>query len=639
MKIPHASWAAASERRLLRAIAALRARIPSLPPGAPPDQDPRDTSPNALDQLVEVLALSPAERDLLVLCVGAVLDPEFARLCPPHELTFARARAWIPALPWGALSPDAPLRAWRLLEPDTRDAPLPLAPLVLDEFVWMFLLGERALDPRLRRAVEAVDAPAATALLPAHEALANEVVEACEAVARAGEVPVVILDGPADAARAVATVAGWALCSEVCAMSAAKVPAAPDARDLLLRLWERYAVLTGAALRLDDVDPRDAAHEGALAWVTRARHPLLACAHGRLPQRVRPRALRFTVPPPTPEEQRVFWRSSLVAEALPEDFFDAVASHFELLPEDVEAVVAQARVTAADAPLSERLWSTALLHAGARMEGLAQPVVPTATWADLAVPAHTGEALRELLTHVRLRYQVQGAWGMARGSARGQGVAALFAGPSGTGKTTAAEVLARALRLNLFRVDLSATVSKYIGETEKNLRRIFDAAEAGGCVLLFDEADALFGKRSEVKDSHDRYANLEVSYLLQRVECFRGVAILTTNLKQAIDPAFLRRLRFVVDFPFPDAAQRAALWRAAFPAGVPTADIDPDGLARLAVSGGLIRNIALHAAFLAADAGDAVRPRHVLHAARRECARHDRSVSDAEARWILGEPG
>jgi SpoVK/Ycf46/Vps4 family AAA+-type ATPase len=213
---------------------------------------------------------------------------------------------------------------------------------------------------------------------------------------------------------------------------------------------------------------------------------------------------------------------------------------------------------------------------------------------------------------------------------RGLGISALLAGASGTGKTMAAEVLAGELRLDLYRIDLSSVVSKYIGETEKNLRRVFDAAEAGGAILLFDEADALFGKRSEVKDSHDRYANIEVSYLLQRMEEYRGLAILTTNMKNGLDTAFLRRIRFVVQFPFPDSAQRAEIWRRIFPSGTPTEGIDPLKLSRLNVAGGNIRNVAINAAFLAADAGEPVRMGHLLRAARTEYAKLEKPLTDAE---------
>ncbi|NET09645.1 MAG: ATP-binding protein, partial [Symploca sp. SIO2B6] len=211
----------------------------------------------------------------------------------------------------------------------------------------------------------------------------------------------------------------------------------------------------------------------------------------------------------------------------------------------------------------------------------------------------------------------------------------LFAGASGTGKTLAAEVLANGLNLDLYRIDLSAVVSKYIGETEKNLRRIFDVAETGGAVLLFDEADALFGKRSDVNDSRDRYANMEVAYLLQRIESYRGLAILTTNLQKSIDQAFLRRIRFIVQFPFPDAAQREEIWRRVFPPDTPTKKLSYTKLARLNVSGGNIRNIALNAAFLAAEAGEAVQMVHLLQAAESEYIKLGRPLTDTEVKgWI-----
>src|SRR5918995_3604763 len=233
------------------------------------------------------------------------------------------------------------------------------------------------------------------------------------------------------------------------------------------------------------------------------------------------------------------------------------------------------------------------------------------------------------------RARAYGDWGFAAKGERGLGISALFAGPSGTGKTMAAEVLAAELRLDLFRVDLSQVVSKYIGETEKNLGKLFAAAEGGGVILLFDEADALFGKRSEVRDSHDRYANIEVSYLLQRMEAYDGLAILTTNLKGALDAAFLRRVRFGVQFPFPDAEARAAIWRGVFPPQTPVAGLDVAKLAQLSVAGGNIRNIALNAAFIAAEEAGALGMRHLLQAARTEGARLARSLSDAEVRgWV-----
>ncbi|MEQ8152116.1 MAG: ATP-binding protein, partial [Smithellaceae bacterium] len=213
---------------------------------------------------------------------------------------------------------------------------------------------------------------------------------------------------------------------------------------------------------------------------------------------------------------------------------------------------------------------------------------------------------------------------------RGLGISALFTGGSGTGKTLAAEVLANDLKLDLFRIDLSQVVNKYIGETEKNLKEIFDAADAGGVILLFDEADALFGKRSEVKDSHDRYANIEVSYLLQRMESYRGLAILTTNMKEALDKAFLRRIRFIVQFPFPDAAQRSEIWRRIFPAETPTNRLDWERLSLLQVAGGNIRNIALSAAFLAANNNRPVDMAYIRQAVKQEYAKIEKQISASE---------
>jgi SpoVK/Ycf46/Vps4 family AAA+-type ATPase len=237
---------------------------------------------------------------------------------------------------------------------------------------------------------------------------------------------------------------------------------------------------------------------------------------------------------------------------------------------------------------------------------------------------------------VRRRATVYGRWGFAERSNRGLGISALFAGASGTGKTMAAEVLANELELDLYKIDLSQVVSKYIGETEKNLRRVFDAAEEGGAILLFDEADAIFGKRSEVKDSHDRYANIEVSYLLQRMEAYSGLAILTTNMKSSLDTAFLRRIRFVVHFPFPDAAQRAAIWQRIFPPETPTQGLRPERLAQLNIAGGNIRNIALAAAFLAAEEDEApVSMGHMLQAARGEYTKIEKALTNEEVRgWM-----
>jgi len=265
-----------------------------------------------------------------------------------------------------------------------------------------------------------------------------------------------------------------------------------------------------------------------------------------------------------------------------------------------------------------------------RLDTLAQRLEPKMTWDELVLPRAETKLLREIAAQVRQRNKVYDEWGFSRKMNRGFGISALFAGESGCGKTMAAEVIARDLALSLYRVDLSAIVSKYIGETEKNLRRLFDAAEDGGAILLFDQADALFGKRSEVRDSHDRYANIEISYLLGRLESYHGIAILATNMKSALDPAFLRRLRFIVEFPIPDQECRAAIWSRIFPSQTPTRDLDFVKLARLNLTGGNIHNIALNAAFLAAAADEPVSMTHLLQAARSEYARLEQPLIESE---------
>jgi SpoVK/Ycf46/Vps4 family AAA+-type ATPase len=318
---------------------------------------------------------------------------------------------------------------------------------------------------------------------------------------------------------------------------------------------------------------------------------------------------------------------------------EAVVSQFHLSPQSIHAASAELLtsllVPSPQPPAPHSLWDSCRAQARPRLDDLAQRLEPSVSWDDLVLPEPQLQILREVVLHVRHRTRVYETWGFAGKGARGLGISALFAGASGTGKTLAAEVLAHELRLDLYRIDLSQVVSKYIGETERNLRRVFDAAEEGGAVLLFDEADALFGKRSEVKDSHDRYANIEISYLLQRMEAYRGLAILTTNLKSALDPAFLRRLRFVIQFPFPDVGQRAEIWRRIFPTTTPTEGLDTAKLARLNVAGGNIRNIALNAAFLAADMGGPVCMTHLLRAARGEYAKLEKPLTEAEiGGWI-----
>jgi SpoVK/Ycf46/Vps4 family AAA+-type ATPase len=293
---------------------------------------------------------------------------------------------------------------------------------------------------------------------------------------------------------------------------------------------------------------------------------------------------------------------------------------------------AAARTSSAGDDWPQTVWDQCRDRSRPRLDTLAQRVDPRANWGDLVVGEETLRLLREMTEQTRTRGVVYSDWQFGKRLNRGLGIAALFYGESGTGKTMAAEVIALDLRCTLYKIDLSQVVNKYIGETEKNIQRVFDAMEGSGSILFFDEADALFGKRSEVRDSHDRYANIEVNYLLQRMEAYGGLAILATNMKGAIDQAFLRRLRFVVPFHFPGPPERQRLWQRAFPAAVPVDGLDFDRLARLNLTGASIHSVAMNAAFLAASNGGRVTMPLVLQAARNEFRKLERPASEAELR-------
>jgi hypothetical protein len=640
------SWPEANQRYLAAALDRVRVAVARHAAGEAPGEDAAPPSeptwesgpPPALLRLVTAFGLSAFERDLLVLCAGVELDAAFAALCrdaqggPIAAPTFSLALAALPGAHWSALAPAGPLRYWRLVEPGTGDS-LTQGLLRIDERILHFLTGTGSLDERLQGLVEPL-------------ARGGEVPPSQTTVARR----IAALWAEPDEPPALLCLCGddrWGkreVAAEACAslgltphlLRAADVPASATEREPLARLWGREAVLAGSALcvEVDDADPPETVRAVA-AFADRVQSPLLVASREPLRTASRP-TLRLDLDFPTPAEQRALWLQALgsAAAARMNGQLDRVVAQFRLGARGIRLASAAARRDdpGADEPATS-LWTACRTQSRARLDDLAQRIGALVEWDDLVLPDPQTRTLREILVHVRQRARVYEQWGFGR-SARGLGISALFSGVSGTGKTLAAEVLANELRLDLYRIDLSQVVSKYIGETEKNLRRVFDAAEEGGAVLLFDEADALFGKRSEVKDSHDRYANIEVSYLLQRMEAYRGLAILTTNLKSALDTAFLRRLRFIVAFPFPDAAQRAGIWRRTLPPETPTRGLDFEKLARLNVSGGNIRNIALGGAFLAAEADEPLGMEHLLAAARAELAKLEKPLSAAEvAGW------
>jgi len=471
--------------------------------------------------------------------------------------------------------------------------------------------------------------------------------------AKTGMLPIVQLYG-SEGENKIEIAATVANCLEqpLYTLAAQTLPTSPGDLTTLALLWNRENRLSQGILLIDcdAIDGAERVKQQAVAQLLAGiDSPVLVCSRDRDPElftgikftRQRP-LVSLEVQPPTTQEQRMVWRSALAVGAVELDpHLEPLVGQFNLNAPTIYAVcseaIGMAGLTTSAQELRQPLWDLCRIQSRPRLDDLAQRLDAAIAWEDLVLPDTQKHVLRTITMHVRGRSQVYETWGFGKKGSRGLGISALFAGASGTGKTMAAEVLAQELQLDLYRIDLSSVVSKYIGETEKNLRRIFDAAEAGAVILLFDEADALFGKRSEVKDSHDRYANMEVSYLLQRMEAYQGLAILTTNMKEAIDTAFMRRIRFVVKFPFPDIQQREEIWRKVFPQATPTQGIDSSKLARLNVAGGNIRNIALNAAFLAAAQAEAVQMRHLLEAAQEEYAKLERTLTDAEVRgWLAG---
>lgn len=607
-----ASDAAAREAE----AAALRAAMPA---------------PAAIDTLAALFALSAFERDLLLLVASVEMDARIATLCAqgggqPHRpwASFGLALAVLPQPHWSAIAPNEPLRRWRLLEADESTG-IAGARLRLDERVLHFIAGLNALDHRLQPLLQP-HPPAGAMGRDQQAAVAQLLARLRGATSR---LPAIVLDGDdAPGQHDVAAAVAAGLGAGLYRLLATDIPTAAVEQAAFAALWLREAALLGCGL-LIHCEEREA--QATVARLLERLGGLVFVSGRELALGDTPQLRRNIARPEAPERLQL-WQSALADKATAlGPVVNTLATQYRLGARRIEQIAALARGedAAADA---------IALHAASRgpahgMLGLAQRIDSGACWSDLVLPEAQLAVLRQIVAHASYRLLVHHQWGFAAQGTRGLGIATLFWGDSGTGKTLAAEVMATELGLALYRIDLSAVVSKYIGETEKNLRKVFDAAEEAGAILLFDEADALFGKRSEVKDSHDRYANIEVSYLLQRMESYGGLAILTTNHKGALDTAFQRRLRFVVHFPFPDQVQREGIWRAVFPVDAPLdPQLDFAKLARLDVAGGSVRNIALGAAFLAAEAGRTIGMAELRRAAQLEAAKRERPLSDAEMR-------
>ncbi len=638
------TWQERNHRHLVRALDRVHAALTETGPGVAPARRRRRRAsadaPMALERLTEVLRLTPFEQDVLLLCAGIELQARFAGACAAVQQdprliwpTFSLSLAALPSPHWSAISRDRPLRYWRLIEVGAGESLL-RSPLRIDERILHYLAGVPCVDERL----EAIIRPILGADAPPAETHARIAAAAARYWARVSAEPgglsSALLIGRRGADHlAVMQEACRVTGLHVYVMHASDLPPSTAARDQAARLWNRESLLIGAGLFIRTAGAESPDAVGTLAaFLEQVRVPVaVEVLEGSAFEQLE--GFRLHVRGLARPERRALWVEGLgtLAPALDGDL-ERVVDHFRFDAASIRLASAAVKdaAVAGGADAGRLTWNICRSHARRSLEGLAVRIDTRAAWRDLILPDLQVDTLRQIVAHVRQRAIVHERWGFAGRYARGLGVTALFAGASGTGKTLAAEVVAAELEMDLFQIDLASVVSKYIGETEKNLRRVFDAAEESGAVLLFDEADALFGKRSEVRDSHDRYANLEISYLLQRMESYNGLAVLTTNMKHALDTAFLRRIRFVVQFPFPDQAQRRRIWEGVFPEETPTDALDFGRLARLNVPGGAIRNIATHAAFLAADERRGVGMDHLLRAARVEYAKLDKPLTAAE---------
>lgn len=597
-----------------------------------------------IPMLAKTFGLSAFETELLTLCAAVELDSNIAALCAElhadprrPQPSFGLAMTVLPEAHWSALTPAAALRFWNLLLPTSAEL-LARAPLAIDERVLHLIAGVDEIDARLVAILTPIEVQQNLNTLHSKadlQAIAHKLAPAATSASPSGSL-LMLCGAERQSLIGLAAMAVRHAGLKAYLLRSADLPEHADERRLLARLWMRETRLGPAVLLLDMADDPQTT-ERVLSFTKSMSCPLVLLSEQPVHiQSSRP-MLRHTLNAPDYSEQQAIWEHALGSQLdMLNGGLPRITTQFSLPPLAIYAAANEALSLPVAEPeqLEQRLWDACRQQARPRLDDLAQRIISKHSWDDIVLPERQMEMLHELIAHVDQRQQVYQLWGFGT-EVRGTGTSVIFAGASGTGKTLAAEILANELHLDLYRVDLSGVVSKYIGETEKNLRRIFSAAEYGGAILLFDEADALFGKRSEVRDSHDRYANIEVSYLLQQMESYRGLAILTTNMLENFDRAFLRRVRFVVQFPFPGYEQRAAIWQRAFPQHAPTEAIDVSKLARLNVAGGNIRNIALNAAFLAAHAHQAIGMQHVLRAAVSEYAKLEKALPDSEIRdWI-----
>lgn len=628
--------------------------------------------PFALDSLCRQFNLSEFERDILLLCVGMELDPDFPGIItqatdssPQNYPTLSLVLTAFPQIDFSILKRQSPLQYWQVIE-ISPGITLTQSPLKIDPYILCYLLGESDIDHQLIDKVKLLqeDLNGDLALPPTHQKLAQNIAALWTASNPTSPPPIVELcKSDLTTKRRIAAQISNLFGSFLYRLSVSVLPNTPAEVHQMRRRWERHAILTNSILLLecDSLNSADALTLSLTSQLISEIHtPLIISSQQRLSIEEEP-ITTFEVPKLSAREQENLWQTYLgeTAQQLNGEV-SRLVGEFHLNQMAIKSVSTQtlnqlkpSRSNWADSDFSEAeitllinntkyspeetintLWKNCIIQSRNRLDKLAQRIETKINRSDLILPQRQMTVIDQMIVHTRQQAKVYGDWGFEELGERGKAIIALFYGQSGTGKTTAAEIIAKEVQMDLYRIDLSGVVSKYIGETEKNFAQIFDAAQGGGAILLFDEADALFGKRGEIKEARDRYANQGVSYLLTRLETYRGLVILTTNLKDSLDNAFERRMRFMVEFPFPNHQDREQIWRRVFPKQTPTEGLNFQELAKLAVPGAIIRNIGLGAALLAADAGEKIMMKHLKESATTEIEKmRFKPVTDMIQNW------
>lgn len=602
-------------------------------------------TPVMLNNLCELFGLSQFERQLLVLCVAMELDAEVPALC--MELSQQPGPSMALALMCfeghcSAMAEDAPLAYFRLIELKRDNHSFVRRRMAISDWALFYLTGAPILDPLLSTVVHPIELFAPT--LPTQVRNAELLSESRQCVGDSGTV-VQLISATHDDQRQVAALFANSEGREIFELSLYQVSFRADEQRTLLRRIARELIARQCLILIDcrrltaDGESKTDIHV-LRNWldclIRELPYAFVLCATDQIELPQTKTHYQRLAPIPA-DEQILLWQHCL-KENNTEELQSTVAeltAQYKLTAAQVRSISRSATIAhsasrddESDPPgLGEELRRYTREQSRQDLRGLAQVISPQHLgWNDLVLPEKEKGMLQSIVSQARQRKQVYQQWGFAKQVPYGLGICALFAGGSGTGKTMAARIVAGLLKLDLYHVDISSVVDKYIGETEKRLDKLFQAAENSGAVLLFDEADALFGKRTKVQDSRDRYANTGVSFLLQRMERYSGLSILTTNLRSAMDTAFTRRLRFIVQFPFPSEQERERIWRCMIPANAPTQDIDFKKLSRLVLSGGAIRNIVLQAAFMAAEAKEPISMPCLHEAVRQEYVKAEKTL-------------